>query len=227
MARGKGSTGGFGGKSAAQAAKRDKWLHGKSTTTTTGRGKGRSTRTTTESQNPNWKPTQDTKTGAGKFKKEKFVAGANVLDESGKVGKTLTFEESLAAGSRADDPRNWEFYYDEKKVGSGYGKDLTKAEKKSQARRSARGKAEREAKLVGKDVYETMRYEYQAKAVGAEAKAATAKSKASGRFGSTRVAKAVDTQQQMARRRTGRARSLATEESDKAIKSPTKSARLV
>jgi hypothetical protein len=142
-----------------------------------------------------------------------FKAGANVIDpKTGKVRERMSFDDYLkSTGNRADDPRNWEFHY---KTPSSTRTSATKEVSASERKRSAysgakRGAVSAAAGAVGKELYEVQKIEYETQGViqGTEQASAKAKAKGGGRFSSTKVATDVATQQQAAKRRTGRAKS--------------------
>lgn len=155
--------------------------------------------------NPNYNPasTIGGKTGAWDIEPGKqYKAGGNILARE----KRQTFDEKLAAGNRADDPRNWEFHYN-RSAGQGRYSDtkgMTGAERKTQAIRSARGQANKAAKLSGQSLYDIRKLEYKTQGIKDESKQATSDAKAGRRFGSTKAAKGVQAQRQLASRKSGR-----------------------
>jgi hypothetical protein len=180
-------------------------------TETTGGGKGRTTRRVRDPKIVAREQAQfrrdTTKGQIGKKKNwipegEKFVAGANVFGRE----KRKTYDELLAEGSRADDPRNWEFHYEAPDPNKVYGptKGMTGDERRQQAFQLARQKAEKAARLTGEDVYETRKVEYEAAGIRAETAETKAKALASGQFGSTRVARNLAAEKILAGRQTGR-----------------------
>lgn len=185
--------GGGGGKGSTKSDPRQSWARGKATRKTTGRGKGKTTRTTYEADNKNWRPVgssgpskMHSEEGWKKGRKAKtYTAGSNILDRE----KRGTYEESFK--SRADDPRNWEFHYKDTGNRMAAGKDMTSSERRTLARTQARGKAERMAKMTGQDVFDIRKIEWETAGLTAGSKQATADRKASGKYGSTRVARNV------------------------------------
>lgn len=135
-----------------------------------------------------------------KYKAKTYAAGSNVLDRE----KTQTFDDAIK-GARANDPRNWEFHY-KSTAGKHYSnsKGATADEKRRQGKDRALSQAKKQARTIGKDLYGTMKIEYETKNIKAGTAQMTANSKAmGGRFGSTRAAKGVAAAKQLATRRTG------------------------
>lgn len=141
------------------------------------------------------------------MKSKVYAAGSNVLTRE----KRLSYDQALKQGTRADDPRNWEFHYKAPKGGFHETKGASAAENKAQAYSNARMRAKRDAKYAGKELYQVRKMEYDTETVKAETKQASANRKALGRFGSTRAAAGVEAQKQLANRRASRGRSLTTE----------------
>ena len=82
--------------------------------------------------------------------KDKVVAGGNVLDAAGKKKKRLSFKEHIKqSGSRANDPRNWEFHYKKPTRKGSYTRG--KNDEKRTYAGDAKRKAERAAKGSGKE----------------------------------------------------------------------------
>lgn len=134
-------------------------------------------------------------------KADKIVAGGNVLDAKGKKIKRLSFKEHIAqSGSRANDPRNWEFHYKAPKRKGTYTRG-----KNDQVRSyhgDAKRKAQSAAKRSGKEIYQVQEIEYNTQGITESSDTAVAASKAKGGgFGSTRVASNVALQKQKATRR--------------------------
>lgn len=149
----------------------------------------------------NFRPKVAKKSGtAGIYQDRELPASGNILD----MPKVLTFEESIAQGTRADDPRNWEFYYKEPTSTMGIGgKDATESEKRSIMFQRARRRAEREAKLAGQEVFDTMRSEYETARIRNQMtidRQMAAMKRGPGEFGSTRVARSVAAQKARAGR---------------------------
>jgi hypothetical protein len=139
----------------------------------------------------------DYKGGGGK----KVVAGGNILDAKGKKIKRKSFKEHLAStGSRADDPRNWEFHYKKPTRQGSYTRG--KNDEKRTYAGDARQKAERLAKQSGKEIFEVQQIEYETQGITEQSETASARAKAKGGgYGSTRVASNVAAQKQKATRR--------------------------
>ena len=195
---GKGGSGNLGGggrgdsKRVNPYAKYLDWARGPGTTKTTkGRGRDRETRTTTTYQK-NYVPAVAAKT---KYEPKIYAGGSNVLDR-----EKTSYKDSIQ--TRADDARNWEFYYEAPKAGSSALKYST-----------ARVKAEREANRSGKSVYDVKRIEHNTARIRADSKQAAADGAASGRgqFGSTQVAQGVVASKQLANRRSQRGRGRSAE----------------
>lgn len=173
------------------------WARGPGTTVkvkgrrgTKGRDETRdSTRTTYQK---NYVPAVAAKT---KYEPKIYAGGSNVLDR-----EKTSYKDSMV--SRADDARNWEHYYKAPKAGSSALKYST-----------ARVKAERKAREVGKAVYDVKRIEHNTARIKADSKQAGADSAASGRgkFGSTQVAQGVVASRQLANRRSQRGRGRSAE----------------
>jgi hypothetical protein len=143
--------------------------------------------------------------GKDPLKAKTYAAGSNTLTRE----KRQSYDDYLATGSRADDPRNWEFHYKAPSASRmGPTKGQSAEERTTNAYSSARQKAERMAKLAGKDVYQVKKTEYETETLKGETKQAAANRKATsgGGFGSSRVAQSVVAQKQMANRKTGRAK---------------------
>lgn len=140
------------------------------------------------------------KTGAGeKGKVKTYAAGSNVLDRE----KRGTYDEQIAGGTRADDPRNWEFHY--KPGYGGGGKDSTRAERAARSRSRGMATAKRAAAQSGKQIYDIKKLEYET--VGIQQKTAQSKldrKAGGGSRGTSKAAQNVTAQKQMAERRRGR-----------------------
>jgi hypothetical protein len=143
-------------------------------------------------------------------KAKAYAAGSNALDRE-KRGK---YKDSFK--TRADDPRNWEFHYNEKKS-IGRGRTGGKGEPRRQGTESkhagARRYAERQAKRTGQDIYDIREIQYDTASTKGQTKQMGKDSKAMGRaggFGSTRVAQGVEAAKQKSNRRTSRAASRTT-----------------
>lgn len=185
------------GPTRKQRARRD-WVRGPGKVT---RGRGKDTGTSTTSYDMNYKPSASQKTGIGDVKAgRQYEGGSNQLDRE----KTLSYDEKLAAGSAADDPRNWQFHY--KAPGGRYSdtKGMTARERRDQAYSSARSKAEKNARLAGESLYDIKKLEHKTQAIKDESKQATADAKAGRRFGSSKTSTAVAAQRQLAMRKSGR-----------------------
>lgn len=191
------------------------WARGKKSSKTVGRGKGATTVTRYEDELiPGWSPAKlsDTvtsemhsKEGWEKGKKGKVrVAGSNVYG----AAKRGTYDESFR--TRGDDPRNWEFHYkDPGRKSGGWsggkgGQNQSAAQATAQARMKARQHAERQARLTGEDVYSIRKIEWEAAGTRLSTKQSIADRKASGKFGSTRVARNVAAAKRRAGASTGR-----------------------
>jgi len=174
----------------------DEWARGKQGRVKVGRGKSAEWRTTYGKPGGTAK-----KTGAGETKGRKtYAAGSNVLDRK----KYGTYDESIAGGSRADDPRNWEFHYKEPKAGA-VGTSRGKGEGRTNPRTDARNKAQRAARESGKSVYEVKKIEWETAGIKQTTKQSREDSKAMGASrGTSRVGQNISAQKQMAERRRGR-----------------------
>lgn len=146
------------------------------------------------------------KTGVGRKKPPKrktYAAGSNIYDRGNK-GKAQSYEEALKGGTRADDPRNWEFHYKEAggrrmaNRGGGKGGDGKRVD-------LGRIKAESMAKKTGKDVYGIKKLEWETANITQKTRQSAADRKAigAGSTRSTRVAQGVAASRQMAARRRG------------------------
>lgn len=147
--------------------------------------------------------TRQTAVGKKKYKRKVYAAGSNILTRENQ-GKKQSYDEALKAGTRADDPRNWEFHYKEAggrrmgNRGGGKGGDGKRVD-------LGRLKAESMARKTGKDVYNVKKMEWGTAQTRGETSQATANRKAMGQRGTTRVAKNLAAQKQMATRKRGRA----------------------
>lgn len=158
--------------------------------------------------NPNYRENPGGgKTGAGKYQRVDLPEGGNILE----MQKILSFKESLKQGTRADDPRNWEFYFKEPgspggKIGSAGWSDtkgMSGAERRQGAYARAKNKAMREAKYAGQDVYATLEAEYETARIQDEMRRDRLMSRMKQGpegFGSTRVARSVAAQKALAGR---------------------------
>jgi hypothetical protein len=177
------------------------WITGPGTEVK-GRGKdtGQSTIKYSSSFDPN-KASQLQKSAVGQKKAMKakvYEAGSNILTRE----KRKTYDQLLKEGSRADDPRNWEFHYKApKNTGYSESKGASAAEKRTQAFSNAKMRAQRDAKWTGKDVYAVKKAEYETEGIKGQAKQTRLNTKAMGRFGSTKTAKDVAAQKQASARR--------------------------
>lgn len=185
------------------------WVRGPGTTTTVRRGKD--TGQTSTRYQKNYRPFASKKTAVGKkgfssTKAKTYAAGSNILTRE----KRLTYDEQLAKGTRADDPRNWEFHYKEPRRFNQPTKGMEVQERNQQASRQARMSAEKKAKWTGEDIYETRKIEYETQGIVGEARQTAKNAKALGRFGSTRVAGGVAAAKQASERRMSRGRARTT-----------------
>lgn len=141
-------------------------------------------------------------------KSDPYRAGSNILDKKGKVAKRMSFDQHLkSTGSRADDPRNWEFHYKAPTRTGTFRSGGKNDDSRTSYAQKARSDAESKARRTGKEVYEVQKIEYATQGViqGTEEAGAKAAAKGgAGAFGSTRVAQGVAAQRQKAQRRTGR-----------------------
>ncbi len=138
-------------------------------------------------------------------KRKTYAAGSNVLDRENK-GKSLSYEDALKQGTRADDPRNWEFFYEGAKMMAPRGVSKGDRENNSSKRIDInRVAAESKARRTGKDVYAVKKIEWETEQLKGKTKQATADRKATtgSRSGSTSVAKGVAAQKQLSNRRRG------------------------
>lgn len=133
--------------------------------------------------------------------KEKVVAGGNILDAKGKKIERLSFKEHIAqSGSRANDPRNWEFHYKKPTRKGTYTRG--KNDQKRSYAEDAKNRAKAKARQSGKEIYEVQQIEYETQGITEQSDTAVARSKAKGGgYGSTRVASNVALQKQRATRR--------------------------
>jgi len=174
----------------------DEWARGKESTVKVGRGKNSTTRKVYGKRGG-----VAEKTGAGeKGRTKAYAAGSNVLDRE----KRGTYADAIAGGSRADDPRNWEFHYKEPAKGA-VGTSRGKGEGRTNPRADARSKAQRAARETGQSVYDVKSIEYETAGIQQKTAQSKADRKAlgGGRAQTSRAAQNVTAQKQMAKRRAG------------------------
>lgn len=184
-----------------RAPKYQSWIRGPGVKKRATGGKGGDPARTV--YDPKYTPIAMEKTGIGDVKAgRQYEGGSNQLDRE----KYMSYDERLKQGSRADDPRNWEFHYKAPRKGRHYSptKAMSARERKSQAYSSARSKAEKNARLTGESIYDIKKLEHKTQAIKDESKQAMADAKAGRRFGSSKTATAVSKQRQLAQRKAGR-----------------------
>lgn len=137
------------------------------------------------------------------YKPKTVEAGANVAGQK----KAPSFQESLK--TRADDPRNWEFYYEDSAAKEDPWNPRSSMGKRSleAADRRQLALAKKKAKEGGQSLYEVKKLEFETKNIIASTEKATAVHKASrpgpGTFGSTATARNLAAQKAKGRRRSG------------------------
>lgn len=137
------------------------------------------------------------------YKPKTVQAGANVAGQA----KAPSFEESLK--TRADDPRNWEFYFADSAAPDDPWNPRSSMGKRSleAADRRQLALAKKKAKEGGQSLYDVKKMEFETKNIIADTEKATAVHKASrpgpGAFGSSAVARNVAAQKAKGRRRSG------------------------
>lgn len=137
------------------------------------------------------------------YKPTSVEAGANVAGQA----KVPTYEESLK--TRADDPRNWEFYFEDSKAPEDpWSPSATMGKRAREAAdRKQLALAKQKAKEGGQSLYDVKKMEFETKNIIAS----TEKSKAvhlasrpgAGSFGSTAIARNVAAQKARGKRRSG------------------------
>ncbi len=198
---------GKGGGRQGQSAM-DIWARGKGTRVTTGRGKGQGSKMVYAGGTKVADKTGENAVDKYKPKAKTYASGSNKLDRA----KRATFDESIA-GSRADDPRNWEFHFKDpgKQVGkTTKGETVSAAGMTARARVGARSRAERDAKWTGQSVYDVRKIQYGTAGVVADTEQAGADAKAKGNFGSTKTAQNVAAQKMLSNRKASRGRARTT-----------------
>jgi len=137
------------------------------------------------------------------YKPKTVEAGANVAGQK----KTPSFAESLK--TRADDPRNWEFYFADSAAPDDPWSPKSSMGPKARAAadRKQLALAKSKAKEGGQSLYEVKKLEFETKNIIASTEKATAVHKASrpgpGTFGSTATARNLAAQKAKGRRRSG------------------------
>lgn len=186
----------------------DQWSRGNRTVVTTGRGKDSGQ--VTHSYNRNYVPLASGKTqGAGTYQGKTYAAGSNILDRE-PVGD---YDSTLK--TRADDPRNWEHYYNPPSKGRHYSptKGMSAQERRTDAYKRARLSAQKKAKWEGEANYDIAKINYETARTKAGTKqdATDRTAMGGGRFGSTNVARNVEAQKMTANRKSSRAKSRTTD----------------
>lgn len=183
------------------------WVRGPTITKTVRSGKD--TGQVTKSRTPGYSPSGGAKSAnAGKYSGKTYAAGSNILDRE-PVGD---YDSTLK--TRADDPRNWEHYYNKPNTrGLSQTKGMSRQERVDERFRSARMSAQKKAKWEGEANYDIakIKYETARTKAGTKQDATDRTAMGGGRFGSTNVARNVEAQKMTANRKSSRAKSRTTD----------------